>query len=279
MRDVIVPKEKILIAVKTYPALSKSHTEVACTAGFREDGSWVRLYPIPFRLLEHDKRYDKYQWIEVDLGRNPKDPRPESRRVLNVDDITLLNKVDTGKNRDWAERRRLILGKNKIYTNKEEIIKRARTDEISLAIFKPSKILDFVVEDADSEWSQDKIDSILDDMKQGDLFAEQSVEDFKLVRKLPYKFSYKFEDDSGNKSTLMIEDWEIGQLYWNCVERYGKEQAVEKVREKYMEDIAKKDIYLFLGTTFLHHVRRARNPYVIIGTFHPPFVSQESLPL
>jgi hypothetical protein len=45
-----------------------------------------------------------------------------------------------------------------------------------------------------------------------------------------------------------------------------------------MDDFAQtKDLHLFLGTTFLHHVRRAKNPFVIIGTFHPPHVTQESL--
>lgn len=270
-------KERILIAVKTYPTLSKSHTETACTAGFREDGSWVRLYPVPFRLLDGDKQYEKYQWVEVDTAVNSKDPRPESRKVINIDDIILYNKIDTGRNRDWAERRRLVLSKNKIYTNKEEIITKAHADELSLVIFKPSKILDFVVESADPDWPQDKLDGILNDMKQGDLFAEQSEEDFKLVRKLPYKFSYRFEDDVGKESTLMIEDWEIGQLYWNCHREYGQEQALEKVRQKYMDDFARtKDLYLFLGTTYLHHVRRARNPFVIIGTFHPPYTTQPS---
>jgi|GEM_PF-6644839 len=71
-------KEKILIAVKTYPTISEKYKELACTAGFRQDGSWIRLYPISFRLLEKDKRYKKYQWIEADISRNNGDPRPES---------------------------------------------------------------------------------------------------------------------------------------------------------------------------------------------------------
>lgn len=84
-------------------------------------------------------------------------------------------------------------------------------------------------------------------------------------------------DDTGKESTLMIEDWEIGQLYWNCLERYGESQAVQKVRQKYFDDFAKtKDLYLFLGTTREWH-GRAKNPYVIIGTFHPPYVTQSSL--
>ncbi len=71
-------KERILITVKTYPTLSSKYDELVCTAGLREDGSWVRIYPIPFRKLDYDSRYAKYQWIELNLVKNTSDPRPET---------------------------------------------------------------------------------------------------------------------------------------------------------------------------------------------------------
>lgn len=40
-------KMKVLIAVKTYPAISAKYDELVCTAGFLEDGSWIRIFPIP----------------------------------------------------------------------------------------------------------------------------------------------------------------------------------------------------------------------------------------
>jgi hypothetical protein len=270
-------KEKVLIAVKTYPVISESYTELACTAGFRQDGSWIRLYPIPFRLLEQDKRYDKYQWVEVDIARSTKDPRPESHRVTNLDGMLLLDKIDTGKNRDWAERRRLILGRNKIYTNKKEIIAKAHANDLSLVIFKPSKIVDFVIENAEPDWPSHKLQAIQDKLRQGNLFDEQNLADFQPVRKLPHKFSYRFLDDEGVESKLMIEDWEIGALYWNCQRAYSGVEAAKKVREKYLDDFATtKDLHLFLGTTREWHVRKAPNPYVIVGTFHPPHEIQAS---
>src|ERR1035437_335735 len=74
---------------------------------------------------------------------------------------------------------------------------------------------------------------------------------FQIMPKLPYKFSYRFKDDAGVESKLMIEDWEVGQLYWSCEKHYGNDQAVKKVRQKYMDDFVKtKDLYLFLGTTY-----------------------------
>ncbi len=57
-------KERILITVKTYPTLSRKYGETVCTAGVREDGSWIRLYPVPFRRLQETEQYSKYDWIE-----------------------------------------------------------------------------------------------------------------------------------------------------------------------------------------------------------------------
>lgn len=50
-------KEKIFITVKTYPSISASYGELVCTAGIREDGSWIRIYPVPFRTLETWRQY------------------------------------------------------------------------------------------------------------------------------------------------------------------------------------------------------------------------------
>lgn len=68
-------KERVLITVKTYPTFSRKYIELVCTAGFREDGSWIRLYPSPFRFLEKGNRYKKYQWIELEIDKNPERPQ------------------------------------------------------------------------------------------------------------------------------------------------------------------------------------------------------------
>jgi len=269
-----VPKERVLIAVKTYPTLSEKYRELACTAGFRPDASWVRLYPIPFRLLDEEQRYKKYQWIEVDTARNAGDQRPESYRVINTENITLHGMIGTAD--AWADRRKIILA-GKTYTNLAEIIALANANKLSLATFKPAEVIDLIVEAAEPEWPKHKIAAILASFKQGHLFEGQNPSDFKIMPKLPYKFSYRFKDDAGTPSTLMIEDWEIGQLYWNCVKRDGEAIALKKVRRKYFDDFVKtKDLYLFLGTTREWH-GRAKNPFIIVGTFHPPPVIQPRL--
>ena len=105
---------------------------------------------------------------------------------------------------------------------------------------------------------------------------EEIDAEFKVVNKVPYKFSYIFEDDSGVQSTMMIEDWEIGMLYFKCLQAAkGDEKiATDKVKQKYFEEFAKKDLHFFLGTTKQFH-NVSPNPFIIIGVFYPPKTDQQ----
>lgn len=269
-----MPLTKVLIAVKTYPTLSAKYDELVCTAGFLEDGSWIRIYPVPFRKMAYSDQYKKYDWIEVDLVKNTKDFRPESFRPRTIDsELNVIGHIDT--KREWSERKDYCL--QNVRTNLGNLIADAKDKELytSLAVFKPTNILDFKHEEVEREWSQSKLDSL----NQLGLFDTEKDGEFVVIPKLPYKFSYVLEDDEGRQSKMMIEDWEIGQLYWNCYKRSGEdeEKAIADVRKKYFDDFAKtKDLHLFLGTTQAHHLR-AKNPFVIIGTFHPKRQVQGSL--
>ena len=267
-------RKRIYITVKTYPTISKEYSELVCTAGILEDGSWIRLYPVPFRKLDFDQKYRKYTWIEVDVTRNLNDFRPETYRP-NLETLAVESKA-SNKRVDWDERKRIIFKNQKIYTNLQELISKARADDTSLAIFKPTKVLDLLVEETDRDWDPDKLTILRNLSQQMSLFQtpEELEAEFKVVQKVPYKFSYHFEDDSGKHSTLMIEDWEIGMLYFNSLAAAdGNEKvAIEKVRKKYFDYFTTRDLYFFMGTTKEHH-RVSKNPFIIIGAFYPPIPS------
>ncbi|NOX08066.1 MAG: hypothetical protein GXP22_01015 [Gammaproteobacteria bacterium] len=269
---------KVFITVKTYPTLSKKYAELVCTAGILDDGSWVRIYPLPFRKLDYEKRYKKYQWMELPLIKNESDPRPESYRVIDIDQVKIVgDPVDTKQG--WLERKNIVFGKNKTYLDLDDLIEKASNNELSMAVFKPTKILDLVIEEVDREWSSESLDLLKAKAKQLSLFQteEELKKEFLIVDKLPYKFSYRFEDCKGKQSKLMIEDWEIGMLYWNCLKQTGnnESEALELVRKKYIDEFSNKDLFLFLGTTRQFH-GWAKNPFVIIGVFYPPIDNQIS---
>ena len=269
--------KKILITVTTYPLPSRSYDELVCTAGILEDGTWIRVYPIPLSFLNQIKKdtgFKKYTWVELDIRERTDDFRPESHSPINYN-VNIISSLDTKDY--WRERKKICL--RNVYTNKEKLINDSKDPKnISLATFKPSKITNFIVEEDSKDWK----DEWKELRKQTDLFAEIESDPEKLIPKVPYKFFYTFEDDQGVSSTLMIEDWEIFQLYWNCLRgtKGNEARALEKVKQKYFHTFVNEhDVYLFLGTTMQWHRRRATNPFVIIGTFHPKIERQLSLDL
>lgn len=270
---------KVLITVVTYPLPSRSYDELVCTAGILENGQWIRIYPVPLKFLKGLRKDGqlatfKYNWIELDLVKRKDDFRPESHSPVDYSfsNINILGVLSTNNN--WQERKSICL--NNIYTNKSKLLEDSKSPtNTSLATFKPSKILSLEIEEDEREWKNEWIEI----RKQGDLFDSEKSPEIQ-IPKLPYKFSYKFLDDEGIVSNLMIEDWEIGALYWNCLRLAEGNEAIalSKVREKYEKSfLTEKDIYLFLGTTKEWHMRRANNPFVIIGVFYPKKETQTSL--
>ncbi len=277
-------KKRILILVKTYPVLSMTYNETVCTAGIDiETGKWVRIYPVPFRSLDYDAQFSKFQIIELELTPpRGNDKRPESRKIVNIDKIQHLHKLVSGKKGSWDVRKQYLFKSEKVFTNKSELLELAYSFSRSLAFFKPKKIIEFVVEEDAREWPKDKVQKILADNQQLSLFPSNNKQPHnnKIVEKIPYKFSYHFIDDMGVSSKLMIEDWEIFALYRRCLKDHNGDEkaAIEDVKKKYWNDFAqpeRKDLHLILGTVNERHNKRAPNPFVIIGVLPFPLEKQQ----
>src|ERR1044071_8258500 len=97
-------RKRVLIVVRTYPVPSAKSVEASCTAAITEDGRWLRLFPVPYRLMDQEKRFRKWQWIEVDLIKAG-DARPESYKI-NPDSITACEHIGTQDH--WHHRREII---------------------------------------------------------------------------------------------------------------------------------------------------------------------------
>jgi hypothetical protein len=266
-----MPRHKVLLTVTTYPLPSRSYDELVCTAGLLENGEWIRIYPVPLSFLLGQRQSGKmqsfkYTWLELDLDQRADDFRPESFSPKHYDfrDLKLFERIDTKDN--WAIRKEFCL-KN-VFTNFDQLIElsKAPTNK-SLATFKPTEIERLEIVEDDPEWKNEWKEL----RKQGDLFSQDKDPEI-LIPKLPFKFYYRFKDNTGKSRRLMIEDWEIGALYWNCLKATEGDQAeaLKKVRQRYEHEfVNKKDIHFFLGTTRQWHMRRSKNPFVIIGVFYP----------
>ena len=246
---------KVLIAVKTYPTPSSKYDELVCTAGVREDGSFVRLYPINYRSKPYWQWYGKYQWIEVEVERRTRDARPESFRPIG--EIKPLGPpIDTSDN--WAERKKYVLAKG--VSTMCELQERTQR-EVSLGIIKPSAVEDLVIEEVEREFPAE----YLIRMQQRDMFQSDKRNS---LEKIPYKFSYRFRCEytkcKGHKQ--MITDWELGELYRKMRDKYQDEDiACDKVKERFYGTICAtdRDTHFFVGTTPEY------GTWIVIGTFWP----------
>ena len=265
---------KVLITVKTYPQPSDFYGEIVCTAGLLENGKWVRIYPVPFRLLSEYNKFKKYNWIEIDLKKHRRtDFRPETYSPKSdVDqDLKILSKLGTENN--WQLRKEIVL--KDVFTSFNELIELSLGEEkISLETLKPKKIIDFYWKETEREWPK----KWLGKLQQLDFFNELNLSS--IVRKLPYKFYYKFiTEEDNNPRKIEIIDWEIGALFWNCLKSVcnNEQKALKLVRKKYFEDFAfHKDLHFFVGTNYKWQNKRSPNPFMIIGLFYPPKMKENT---
>jgi len=259
-------REKVLILVKTYPTPSTKYVETVCTAGIREDGSWVRIFPVPFRSYQEYKQYKKYQWVECSVFKSDKDDRPESFHIDTVQPMKLLDVVSTKDH--WQMRRKAILEKAKIYTKKSELLEASKSNRASLAIFKPTSVR-LLCEDAEAEeLDPRKLAKIEQQLRQVDLFEENSWRrDFKLAEQLPFDFKYEITDADGVVFKHKIIDWELGALFWGQKRKKGGEGAKQDVIAKYGEEFLGdgKDLHLYMGTMYKFQKWKVDNPWTIIG--------------
>ena len=148
-----------------------------------------------------------------------------------------------------------------------------------LAVFKPTRVTNFIWEEDDREWDTDRLRQMQEQFKQLDIFEDNSWrETFRVIPKLPYSFSYRFEDAAGKASEMQVLDWEAGALYWNCLRSTEGDEglALAKVRQKYCDEFQQTDLHFFLGTTQQFHFV-APNPWVIVGVFPIPHERQRGL--
>jgi hypothetical protein len=273
-----MPLTKVLITTKSYPTISSQYDEQLSIAGFREDGVFIRIYPIPFSRKSFDEQFRLYDWIELDLVRHPRDFRLESWKPANPD-APLKVTGHLGTEDHWRERKEIVL--KTIYRNFSTLLVEAKHEAFytSLAVFKPTRIIGLEIENVEGEWDSERLEKLEEEKDRGQVF-EQPENPFAVMKKLPYRFSFHFTDDKNQEIKLPFEDWELGAFYWKVQKKQGEEKAIKEIRKRYLQDYARHtDLHFFLGTTQQVHAS-SKQPFTIIGLFHPtmpPAVVQGSL--
>jgi len=251
-------KKRALITVRTYPTPSSKSVEASCTAGVTDSGEWIRLFPIPYRLMAEERRFEKWHWIEVEALKASSDSRPESFKV-NQDSVVIGDYVNTKE--AWQQRRQLLepLRRSSMCRIQRELDERGAP---TLGFFRPFEIKRLVIEPASQpDWTKEE-KVIL--QQRGDLFQRAPEQ---LLEKIPLEFRYEFRcgDVDCKSHTMMCTDWEMMQAYRKWRRKYGDEWE-KKFRQRFeTEMIHKNQTHFFVGTLHQH----PKN-WIIVGLLYPP---------
>lgn len=248
--------EQLLILVKTYPQPSRKDRETTCVAAINRAGKMYRIFPVPFRLLEGDARFKKWEWIRARISKAANDHRPESHKI-DCDTIAKLEAI--GTQHEWCERLSLI--KSNIVESFSALESRRLNSAETLGIVRPAQILGLdISSERQTEWTAEEKEKL----RQESLFDSESIRQRQELRKLPVAFHYRYQDADGNILRHRITDWEVGALYWNCVRSHGPNWE-KPLREKLEFELPSKDLMFLMGT-----IHRFPDQWLIVGLIYPP---------
>lgn len=257
---------KIVVLVKAAPVLTRNLDETMCVAGIRIDEdlpSWLRLHPVPFRDLDDDRRFAKYQVVDAEVIRPKSDRRPESWSP--IEGTITLGEVLGTKN-GWAARRHLIeeLPERHMCELVEANRKGSGPGSPSLGVVRPVEPPTLVISERDAaqieEWQR----------RAEGASARISLFDDPEGRKPPlevvrWRFRYHYRCAAagcgGHQQTIV--DWEVLALWRRVRSQHDwKDRMKRKFEVELWHD---RDTVLFVGNQEQHPTS-----FLVLGVFWPP---------
>ena len=249
--------KRALVVVRTYPVPSDSGIESSCTAAITDKGEWLRLFPVPWRLLPPAQQFHKYQWVDFTVIKATDDARQESHH-LRPDGISIVS-AELTTARNWQARKDVVLP---LRAHCLCCLAKQRDAQQfpTLGIIRPESIVRLRISPDPTPWTKAQIEML----RQQHFFAEAPEQE---LEKIPFKFYYEFRcpEPTCKGHTLMCTDWEMGQSYRAWKSKYG-DQWQEQFRLTYeAKMIQKYDTHFYVGTVASHP-----NRWIVIGLFYPP---------
>ena len=259
----------VMILVKAAPVLTSELKENMCVAAMRlgPDPEWIRLHPIPFRDLEDDSKFQKYQELKVQAIKPRTDRRPESWTPIEGT-IQLGQRIGTDK--DWATRRTRVASLNE--RTMCDLIERNRSGSgpgtPSLSVVRSTGTPELIITRREQEqidlWNT-RAEAIA---ARSSLF--ESSDNKRTVYKMcPWRFRYRYQclDSNCNGHFQTIIDWEAVAL-WRKINHFDNWQ--ERMHQKFIDTLWAKnrDTVLFVGNMEQHP-----QSFLILGIFWPPKTS------
>jgi hypothetical protein len=262
--------ERVLIWGKTYPELSKRYAETVCTAGVRENGTPIRLYPVPLRYLGSDSQYRLYDWVDVPICKSHLDSRPESFKV-DAAKIRCTGHIDPDSN-GWSNRANYIFrDPTWQYESMREVRQAQATTKHSLGILTPGTIEGIDVKEKPANAKQDYETQLAAIQRQGNFFLEE----YKELGYRPFDVKLRWtcatpcEVCAKNPHDMLVLDWGLMELARK--NNWSRDLARARLEELALS--GKHDFKLFVG-----NMKNHPKSFVIIGLWYPKKVASAPPP-
>ena len=256
----------VVVLVKAAPVLTQDLEETMCVAGVRVDEGephWVRLHPVPFRDLDDDSKFTKYQAVSLVVRRPRSDRRPESWSPVHG---TILPSESLSTDQGWAQRRHLVeqLGEVRMCDLVQANRSGSGPGTPSLAVVRPVGSPKLKItqrqEEQLTEWRRRSEGAA----SRLSLFDDPSTPKPQL-EVVPWRFQYEYYCSAPgcNGHTQTIVDWEV-LAFWRRV-RYRSDWR-EHMRKRFEDDLWHgRDAVLFVGNQEQHPIS-----FLVLGVFWPP---------
>lgn len=255
--------ERALVLVKAFPQPSQKYEETVCCAGITPAGQFVRLYPVRYRHLRPEQRFNRWDVIEYSAERPPHDHRPESRHV-NEDSIRIVQGAtalsETSRVAIWAPHVSPTLAELKSSNVERGTSLGVIKPDVGSIKFRPRSIAP----------NSDEARKLLAEFRQVSLIDANPLPELRVE----YEFSYRFTC-GGAKHEMKNHDWEVQAAYFAYKRKYGP-TALERLRQEYQENIPARNLHFVMGTMAAHP-----KTFIVIGLLRseidPDEVSRQSL--
>lgn len=222
-------RERTIILVKAWPQPSPKYGETVCCAGVTPEGAWRRLFPIRFRHLSGDAKFNRWDVVEYVPGLPKEDRRLESRRV----DEPTLKKVSTLSVKHRAGHLSPLLRDSyQAAADKGESLTLIRPSSYSLG-WKPKPASKLEAE----KRARDQT------LRQGSLWEKELA----ALEPCPFEIWMTFEDASG-RHRMKCGDWETPATFFKWRRDYGEVGALERLRDRYEGEYRDKGVAFAMGT-------------------------------
>jgi hypothetical protein len=232
-----------MILIKALPHRSSNYFETVCCAGIGTDGKWRRLYPVPYRILQADQRFGRWNWIEYGFTSPKNDIRYESQKII-PESIIVTKKVSGSQK--FQNVRSLIRGS----------LDEANAKGDSLTLIRPSEV--------QFKWrAKTETQLSVERLKHAALANQYSMFDqtAKPLMPCPYTFYFFWKDQNGKAHRHTCDDWETSTAFNVRRNSTGSDNlALLSLKNTFEVDYFLNGMVFGFGT----HIRRP-NQWLLVG--------------